>query len=60
MSAVLIAAIVVFVLALSGLGYLWLVRVPRSARYRAYQETSRAAARNYRANSGSTRGPEWR
>lgn len=60
MSAVLIAAIVVFVLALFGRGYLWLVRVSRSARYRAYQETSRAAVRNYRGNSESRRGSEWR
>ena len=60
MSAVLIAAIVVFVLALLGLGYLWLVRVPRSARYRAYEEIRQGAARNYRGNSESQRGPEWR
>lgn len=60
MSATLIAAIVVFVLALFGLGYLWLVRVPRSARYHAYQETTRVAARNYRADPGSRSGIEWR
>ena len=60
MSAGLIAAIVVFVLVLIGLGILSLVRVPRSARFRAYQETSRVAARDYRGNAGSRRGPEWR
>ena len=60
MSPVLIAAIVVLVLALFGLGYLWLVRTPRGASHRSYQDASRAAARGYRGNSDSRRGPEWR
>ena len=60
MSTILIAAIVVFLLALFGLGYLWLVRPRKSANYRAYQEISRAAARNHRGNAGSRSEPEWR
>lgn len=58
MSAILIAAIVVFLLAVFSLGYIWLVRAPRSARYHAYQDASRTAARNYRGES--RRGSDWR
>ena len=60
MTAILIAAIVVLVPALFGLGYFWLVCVPRNARSRAFKEATLAATRDYRAHSSARRGSEWR
>jgi hypothetical protein len=59
-STVLIAAIVLLVFALFGAGYLWLVRMPRNARHRSYQDGVLAATRNYRANPDSRHGADWR
>jgi len=50
MSAILITGIAVLVLVVIGLGYMWIVREPRSAAYGAYQDQSRGADTTHHIN----------
>lgn len=50
MSTMLIVSIVALLLVLFGLGYLWLFRASKTARYRNYVKIGGVAARDYRWN----------
>jgi hypothetical protein len=60
MSAILIAGIAVLVLAVIGLGYLWLVRAPRHAAYDAYQDPGWRTNTTHRISFSPDNKIEWR